>query len=85
VRIIGVCNGNNETVVWAHANGYDSGKGIGMKSNDLAGSYCCSDCHDVYDRRVRPKGIFYDQVMIDFYAGHMRSLQILVDEGIIKL
>ena len=39
VNIPGVCSGNPETVVWAHANGLQFGKGIGMKSPDALGSY----------------------------------------------
>ena len=85
VRIIGVCNGNPETVVWAHANGFVSGKGIGMKSNDLLGSYACQSCHDYYDRRISGSHVDYDKIKLDFYEGHLRSLQILIDEGIVKL
>ena len=85
VRIIGVCNGNNETVVWAHANGLESGRGMGFKANDLSGAYCCSSCHDIYDRRVNRSDVDYNDVLMDFYAGHLRSLQILIDDGIVKL
>ena len=38
VNIPGVCSGNPETVVWAHANGLQFGNGIGMKSPDALGS-----------------------------------------------
>lgn len=85
VRIIGVCNGRNDTVVWAHCNGLASGRGIGLKAKDLLGAYACSACHDAYDRRTIPKHVDYEQIQQDFYAGHMRSLDILIDEGIVKL
>ena len=49
VRIPGVCNRNPETVVLAHLNG----GGMGMKTHDLHGAFCCSDCHDEIDRRTR--------------------------------
>lgn len=85
VRIIGVCNGNNETVVWAHANGLASGRGLWLKSNDLSGSYACSACHAAYDRAVFKDAEDYVQIENDFFHGHLRSLQILIDEGIVKL
>lgn len=85
VRIIGVCNGKNETVVWAHANGLASGRGVWLKPNDLSGAYACSACHAVYDRTVPAKHIDYSQVEIDFFHGHLRSLQILINEGLVKI
>ena len=49
VRIYGACNGNPETTVFAHL----GGGGMGMKSNDIHGAYCCSGCLDVVDGRVK--------------------------------
>lgn len=85
VRIIGICNGNPETVVWAHANGLASGRGICLKSNDLSGAYACSACHAAYDRAVYKDTREYLQIENDFFHGHLRSLQILIDEGIVKI
>lgn len=48
VRIPGVCNFNTETTVLAH----QPGGGMGLKSPDYTGSFCCSRCHDVLDGRV---------------------------------
>lgn len=48
-RIPGVCNGDNETVVFCHAPSPD--KGMGTKSDDFWGAYGCSACHgdmDIY-------------------------------------
>lgn len=84
IRIPGSCNSNPETVVWAHANGLASGRGMGMKANDLSGAYACEACHSAYDRRTRPKGINYEQIELDFYAGHLRSLDILIEKGLVK-
>ncbi len=84
VRIIGVCNGNPETVVWAHCNGLASGRGLGLKAKDILGAYCCSDCHNAYDRRTIPKHVDYEQIQQDFFAGHMRSLDILIEKGLVK-
>lgn len=46
LRIPSVCNGNNETVVFAHVN---ANKGIATKGHDIHGFACCSSCHSAYD------------------------------------
>ena len=84
VRIPGVCSGDNSTVVWAHAIGLASGRGLGIKSPDLLGAYACQKCHDAYDRRIKPYGILYHNVKECFYEGHLRSLVILIDEGLVR-
>lgn len=84
VRIPGVCSGDNSTVVWAHAIGLASGRGVGIKANDLAGAYACQKCHDAYDRRIKPYGVLYFQVKECFYEGHFRSLAILIEKGLVK-
>ncbi len=84
VRIPGVCSGDSSTVVWAHAIGLASGKGFGMKSPDIMGSYACQKCHDYYDRRVFVPEEHYSQIKLDFYEGHLRSLAILVEKGLVK-
>jgi hypothetical protein len=45
LRIPGVCNGDNSTVVWCHSNNIRDGKGMGLKSRDEEGCYGCSSCH----------------------------------------
>ena len=42
LRIPSVCNGNDETVVFAHLPG---NKGVGTKNHDLMGIYACYKCH----------------------------------------
>lgn len=46
-----VCNYDCDTTVFCHLNEQFAGKGIGIKADDHAGFYGCSDCHDLYDRR----------------------------------
>jgi len=83
IRIPKICNGDNETVVWCHANGV-SVKGIGQKSLDILGSYGCFMCHNAYDRRIRlPLGLTRDEVELCFWQGHARSLVILDKEGLL--
>jgi hypothetical protein len=90
MRIPFVCNHDRATTVWCHRNGVEF-KGIGAKSHDLLGSYGCSACHDVLDRRVPlPKkaqemGVTREEVELCFSAGHARSLLRLLEQGIIRL
>jgi len=85
IRIPAVCNFDPATVVWCHAGGSAAGKGIGMKANDLLGSYGCSSCHDVVDRRAPvPMGLTYMEVKLYFLEGLMRSLLILIKKGLVK-
>jgi hypothetical protein len=50
VRLPGICNGNPETVVFAHIG---KRRGMGIKCADYFGVYACSACHDEIDRRTR--------------------------------
>ena len=86
VRLIGICNHDPATTIWAHANGSAAGKGIGMKAHDLLGAYACSNCHDVYDRRAdAPEAFAREQVELAFWEGHARSLLLLIERGIIVI
>lgn len=88
IRMPGICNFTRETVIWAHANGSAAGKGIGMKSHDLLGSYACSACHDAYDRRrfQHARALFSrEQVELMFWEGHARSLLRLIEKGIVVI
>lgn len=84
VRLPGICNFDKATTVWAHGNGSAAGKGMWMKSHDLLGSYACSACHDVYDRR-RPTDTPRVEVELAFWEGHARSLVLLIERGIIVI
>lgn len=50
LRIPGVCNHDNNTVVFAHLN--TRFKGIGNKSPDIFGVYACSECHTALDQNL---------------------------------
>ena len=79
LRIPSVCNGNSETVVFAHIEG---NKGTSTKNHDLFGCYCCSYCHDWLDGRS-------GYGVKDHYKEVLRALQetqlILVRKGLIKV
>jgi len=51
MRLPAICNYDDSTTVFAHAPSVD--KGMGIKSPDFWGCYCCSACHDVLDQRVK--------------------------------
>jgi hypothetical protein len=84
VRIPGICAGGTATTVWSHYPGLDADRGMAMKSLDLCGCYCCAACHDVVDMRASaPEGYPRWQVLLDWFAGHLRSLVRLRQKGIV--
>jgi hypothetical protein len=83
VRIIGYCNGNPETVVLAHLNGIRYGHGTGQKVSYLHGAYCCSDCHDVVDGRVRCNHS-RQEIELDHLRGVIETQVKLIEKGLIK-
>lgn len=82
-RIPGVCNHNPETSVWAHIESIRWGAGRGIKVPDVCGLIACSACHDVIDGRT-PSDYHRVEISVFAYEGHMESLMMLVEEGIIK-
>jgi len=81
IRIPGVCNGNRETVVAAHLNGY----GMGCKNPDLFISYACSACHDEVDARTWCQTFKRSDISRMFYEGIFRTQTILLRDGLIKI
>lgn len=81
MRIPGVCNWNNETVVFCHLNG----AGMGMKYADLFGAYACSKCHEWLDGGyVRDKEIKSNRDMLHLKA--MLKTQVkLIEKGLVVL
>ncbi len=83
VRLPGICNYDNNTVVFAHINGVRFGHGIGIKTK--LGAYACSSCHDALDGRTkRPDGIEIDDLKLAHYEGVMETMTRLFEKGIIK-
>jgi hypothetical protein len=81
VRIPGVCNRNPETVVLAHLNG----GGMGMKTHDIHGSYCCSSCHDMLDGRVSRSSHEYTgpELKLMHYEGIKRTQDYWLSIGMV--
>lgn len=80
VRIPSICSFDETKTILAHKNG----GGMAMKSDDLHGSYCCSDCHDVIDGK-RKSEFTYDEVLIMFYEGIFRTQLILVEKDLVSI
>lgn len=75
LRIPYCCNRRHDTTVLAHWPGLDGGRGMGMKSIDLAAAFACAACHDVVDMRAKPPaGMTREQVEVAFFRGHLRTL-----------
>lgn len=82
MRLSGICNGNQETTVFAH---YRRGLmgGMGMKPEDLFGAYLCSNCHDVVDGRTKTE-ISRFTLDSEFMSAVLRTQKILLRKGLIK-
>ena len=84
VRIPGVCNHNPETTVLAHYS-LAGISGRGLKSPDLLGSWCCSDCHDVIDtRNIDVQGFTKNELRLMHAEGVFRTQYELIKLGVIK-
>lgn len=82
VRLPGICNRNPETTVLAHYR-LSGMSGIGMKSPDILGAWCCSDCHDAVDRRSNMQ-LEREFVRLAHAEGVARTINQLAEEGYIK-
>lgn len=43
------CGAQDGTVIWAHSNLLEHGKGKGIKAHDAAGMFLCHKCHSALD------------------------------------
>lgn len=78
VRLVGVCNYNQETTVLAHLP--CGRRGIGIKSPDNIAVFACSACHDVIDGRV--KG---DVDWKDMLRALAETQEILIYKGLVVI
>lgn len=79
VRLPGICNHDISTTVLAHLNG----GGMGTKTSDLFGAFCCSSCHDEIDRRTMLCAA--DYVKLAHLEGMVRTQQFFLDSGLVIL
>lgn len=45
-----MCGAQDGTIVWAHSNLLDHGKGTSIKAHDPMGAFLCRECHFQYDQ-----------------------------------
>ena len=83
VRILG-CPGDPAMTIWSHAPFKAAGKGMGIKALDVAGAYCCTYCDAIVDgQRPLPAGVKRHEALLDWFQGHLRSLERLAQKGLL--
>ncbi len=82
INIAGVCNYQEETVVFCHFP--DSSNGMGIKSDDISGADCCSACHDAIDSRVKSEEF---DLRKDYYLrrAQTRTIKRRLEQGLLTL
>lgn len=76
VRIPEVCDGGGETTVLAHFR-LIGVSGMGLKSPDLTGAWCCGPCHAYVDSRHD------DLTQLMLAHGVFRTINALVKDGVL--
>ena len=77
VRYEGICNGDPATTVLAHVRLIGM-SGLGIKSPDVLGAWCCSSCHAYADTHHDA------QSKATFYEGFIRTLAELLKRNLVK-
>lgn len=81
--IPGICNGNPETVVAAHSNWQEHGKGVGHKVADCYICFACEACHSAIDHRTQR--LEKDDRRYYWQRGFERTLLYLFETGKLKV
>lgn len=81
VRLPDICNHNPATTVLAHIR-MPGISGMGLKANDVIGSWACSSCHDTIDRRANTD-LDRDYVRLAHFEGMARTINELCKEGLL--
>ncbi len=76
LRLVGVCNFNDETTILAHI-GRD--RGMALKCDDTFAVYSCSACHTAIDGAER------SALALDLLRALEETQKILFDKGLIKI
>jgi hypothetical protein len=90
------CGAEDGTIVCAHSNLYEDGKGKGMKADDLMTAHLCVRCHDWYDQRKTtqdPSGGFNGETIYENDDPHQemwdrafkRTIRHLGQTGVLKV
>lgn len=77
------CNGDRATVVWAHSNRLEDGKGTGLKARDSEGCYACATCHAFLDGGYTSAR--WERSVVEIYFDRARTVsqQILRQKGLL--
>lgn len=80
IRIPGICNGDNSTVVLCHL----PGAGMARKHHDFHGAWGCSACHAVVDGHANSD---YPKEMLKLWLleAVIRTQQALIAEGVVRV
>lgn len=79
------CSSESSTTVLAHYR-LAGTCGMGVKPNDLQAAWACAHCHDVADGRLRASAaLSRDEIRLYFAEGVMRTQDILIREGLVKV
>lgn len=83
LQIVGVCNGNPETVVFCHFP--DESHGMGLKADDICGGFGCSACHDMIDGRSSLAWADAGEKHWYMRRSQTRTLRKLFESGVLKI
>lgn len=83
VRYVGICTNDAAKTIWSHCRHGAAGKGKGIKALDQAGAYACTACDAAYDQMQGAKHMTRVELDLDWFMGHMRSLVILQNKGLL--
>lgn len=82
LRLPGICNSNPETTVLAHVRrGF---YGMGIKPVDWCGVWCCSACHEAYDRHKPPRNYMPYEMEAEMLRALCQQLAKYVEMGVLK-
>jgi hypothetical protein len=77
------CSYDSSTVVYCHLNGYEWGKGKGLKADDGMGFYGCWHCHSIYDGGIK-HNFDRDWLESQAYIAALKTVRIMLKNGVIK-
>jgi hypothetical protein len=78
------CRSHNDgSVVAAHSNSQEFGKGMGIKASDAAIAFLCDDCHSLVDGRTGKLDRFERETM--FYKASMKTYVWMMEQGKLEL
>lgn len=80
LRLIGICNNNPETVIFAHVG---RRRGMAIKCGDHFGVYACSSCHDAIDGRDRLPDSVAEELPDDILRALEETQEKLFDKGLL--